>query len=109
MPIEVRKNAVASFQDATTGPDTPPRWLELTYDAGSQTFMRAIPLRDMPGLAQKYPDMYKFVTYEFEKPDNLANREAIQVKNEKNQDVTGIGSPISSWSRWATELRKDKK
>jgi hypothetical protein len=109
MPSEVRKNAVASFQDATTGPDTPPRWLELNYDIGSQTFTRAIPLRDMPGLAQKYPEMYKFVTYEFEKPDNLANREAIQVKNEKNQDVTAIGSPISSWSRWASELRKEKK
>jgi hypothetical protein len=110
-PAEVRKNAVTAQQDATTGKDTTPRWVELSPDpALPGTFTRAIPLRDLPELASKYPDMGKIVMYEFEGPDGAVNsREAIEVKNEKGDDVTVLGSPIASWSRWASELRKDKK
>jgi len=109
MPGEVRKNAVSVSEDATVGPGTPARWIEVPPEiANPGVLYRRVPLNDLPGLATKYPKVWQLTVYEFEHPTkvtplNQPEREAIQIKNEKDQDVTALGAPIFNWE---SELRR---
>jgi len=109
MPGEVRKNAVITSENATVGPTTPARWIEVPPEiANPGVLYRRVPLEDLPGLATKYPKVWQMTVYEFEHPTKTTPtgqpiREAIQIKNEKDQDVTALGAPIFNWE---TELRR---
>ncbi len=106
MPLVVRKNAASIGDNATVGPNTPARWIEVPPEiANPGVLFRRVALDDLPGLATKYPKVWQLTMYEFERigADGRPIRESIQITNAKNQDVTVIGAPITNWE---TELRR---
>lgn len=69
----------ATFADAAVeiGPDTPVKWIELPR-LPTGRYRREVPLKDFPGLLQKYPEAYGIVVWEFENEAGV--RRAIQMK-----------------------------
>lgn len=109
LPGEIRKNSVAVGEGLEIGPDSPAKWIEVPPEVPNPTVMyRRVPLKDLPGLAAKYPSVWQITVYEFEKigPDGTPMREAIQVKDASQKDVSAVGSQIVNW---ATELKRANK
>jgi hypothetical protein len=108
LPAEVRKNAVGVGEPLEVGPETPARWIEVPPEAPNPSVLyRRVPLRDLPQLAEKDPDVWQLTVWEFERTNanGTLYREAIQVKDSENRDVSALGSKIANW---ATELRRGK-
>lgn len=103
LPAEIRKNASLSDEKFTVGPKTEPRWIELPPDLNNPgSFYRTIPLDDVPGLVNKYPDMWQLTVWENERIDSTGQpiREAILVKGEGQQKVAAKGKKILTWSNF---------
>ena len=108
------KNNVPANQEALVEANSPARWFELpdTYtgmDATRrfQTFGRSIPLGNFGDLANKYPQIYRLVAWEF---DNGEIQSAIEVRDPEGKRVNVLAEEIKALPGALRErIKKDDK
>lgn len=107
LPAEVRKDRVPAGEAATIDPQTAAKWYELPAEptpAGTDParFTRKVKLDDVAGLAEKYPQLWMLVVWEFD----TGTPEAIQVKHPKDDRVYVLERERPGWQKIVQKASK---
>ena len=100
---EIRKGAVKVGDAAEITPDSPARWFEVPPSPSSQRpngtfdeYERKIALADIPKLAEKYPNAWLLVVWEF---DDGTTQSAIQTADENGTTTHVLAEELGEWSK----------
>lgn len=106
LPAEVRKNSVAMGDKPTVGPKDDPKWYELPPEATApgmdpKRFVRKVKIDDAPGFAERYPQLWMLVVWEFD----TGKPEAIQVKHPKDDRVYVLERERPGWQKVVQKVK----
>ncbi|MBX9628748.1 MAG: hypothetical protein K2X82_33450 [Gemmataceae bacterium] len=112
LPEAIRADAVKAAEAAAVGPGTGPRWYELPPEptpAGEppRRFVRKVKLDDVAGLAEKYPQLWTLVVWEFDSGNDRP--EAIQVKHPKDDRVYVLERERPGWQKVVQKVKPPAK
>ena len=93
LPREIRKNSTPITEDVLIDPKAEPKWIEIPDSGNGRSFLRRLPLKDLPGLVEKFPRVYRLIVWEFD----AGKPEAIGIQHPTDGRVYLLEEELKSW------------